>query len=309
MAKATRKLSDIKFEHTGAHCALVGPSIGGAANGYTTLITKATAGIPSTVIEKATDVTVTMQFTDFLRRFFLMYWEDAEVLSMALGFGPTDDVLTEDMTYQDYLNAQVANIQIMKSVYAAQNVEKALGELAPEIMLSLLQTQEVVEKAMSSVLPLGESLDDNPSTNKEHTMETILKSAHEEIVTKAVAEAVTPVQKALDEQTLVLKSAQEKITAFEAAAVTAKAEVRKSALTEVVAAESVEALLKAYSALDDESFAVALEVLKTQRAAVDNSDMLVEKGLNGSAEQDPAKVDKLAEILKAKYPQKTQGVK
>lgn len=35
-----RRLTDIKFEHEGAHCALVGPSVGGPANGMTTLITK-----------------------------------------------------------------------------------------------------------------------------------------------------------------------------------------------------------------------------------------------------------------------------
>jgi len=43
MTEVKRRLTDIKFEHEGAHVALVGPSVGGPANGITTLITKATS--------------------------------------------------------------------------------------------------------------------------------------------------------------------------------------------------------------------------------------------------------------------------
>lgn len=39
---AKRRLTDIVFNHEGAHVALVGKHQGGAANGYTTLVTKAT---------------------------------------------------------------------------------------------------------------------------------------------------------------------------------------------------------------------------------------------------------------------------
>ena len=77
--KARRRLTDINFEHEGAHCALVGPSVGGAANGYTTLVTKATDKIEKEFIDKATKVTVELQFPEFLRKFFGMYWDDAEV--------------------------------------------------------------------------------------------------------------------------------------------------------------------------------------------------------------------------------------
>lgn len=40
VATAKRRLTDITFQHEGAHVALVGKHQGGAANGHSTLITK-----------------------------------------------------------------------------------------------------------------------------------------------------------------------------------------------------------------------------------------------------------------------------
>lgn len=302
---ATRRLTNINFEQEGAHVALVGKHQGGPANGITTLVTKATDKIEQTIVDKATEVTVTLPFPEFLRRFFCMYWEDAEVLSMALGFGSSDDDNDYVDTYQAYLDKRVADINILKSVYTALDVEKALSELTSEQMLSLLQTQEEVEKAMSSALPVGASLEDKPSDNGV-TMDTILKSAHEAIVTKAVEDAVAPVQKALDEQAVVLKAAQEQLEVFKAAADAAKVEVRKSALAAQVPAEKVEALLKAYSALDDEAFAVALDMLTVQKAATDASGAFVETGLTGAGEQDQKKVDGVTKMLQDKYQVKSE---
>ena len=79
MTDAKRRLTDIKFEHAGAHVALVGTHQGGPANGVTTLVYKS-LNIPEELIEKAGQVVVTLEFEDFLRKFFGMYWEDAEVL-------------------------------------------------------------------------------------------------------------------------------------------------------------------------------------------------------------------------------------
>lgn len=51
--KATRKLSDISFEAEGSHVALVGDFQGGAANGFTTLITKATNEVSDEELQTA----------------------------------------------------------------------------------------------------------------------------------------------------------------------------------------------------------------------------------------------------------------
>lgn len=51
--KAKRRLTDISFDHEGAHVALVGKFQGGPANGMTTLITKATDDISEEALDKA----------------------------------------------------------------------------------------------------------------------------------------------------------------------------------------------------------------------------------------------------------------
>ena len=51
--KATRKLSDINFEDEGSHVALVADVQGGAANGFTTLITKATNDVSDEDLQNA----------------------------------------------------------------------------------------------------------------------------------------------------------------------------------------------------------------------------------------------------------------
>lgn len=55
--KATRRLSDISFEDEGSHVALVGDFQGGAANGFTTLVTKATKEVSDEELQNALDKT------------------------------------------------------------------------------------------------------------------------------------------------------------------------------------------------------------------------------------------------------------
>ena len=306
MTDLKRRLTDIKFEHEGAHVALVGKHQGGPANGITTLVTKATNTIDQALVDKATQVTVTLDFEDFLRKFFNMYWDDAEVLARALGFSDEEDD-DDGETYKDWIDERVAQINIMKSVYKAQNVEKALSELSPKEMLSLLETQELLEKAMSIALPKGKELTD--PIEETQMSETILKSAHDELVTKAVDAAVAPIQKALDEQSVVLKAAQDELEVFKAAAVEAVTKARTASLVEAgQTAESAAEIVKTLAGLADEAFEVVLKGYQVQKAAESQNPLFKEEGVNGVGEQDQAKVDKLAEILKAKY-QPTQGVK
>lgn len=291
MTKATRRLTDIKFEHEGAHVALVGKHQGGPANGITTLITKATNTITQEQIDKAATVTVEMQFPEFLRKFFGLYWDDAEVLSAVMGYGRTE---YPDTNEKDYIDSRVESINIMKAVYKSQDVEKALAALTPEQHLAIKADQEMLEKAFAA-------LPEQPTQQEETPVETILKSAHEEFVTKAVADAVAEVQKSLDAQAIVLKAAQDKVTEYEAAAVAAVEKSRKDALTAVVPADKVEALLKAYAPMDEEGFKLAVETLALQKAAVDQSDLFTETGVNGEGEADPVEIDRTTAILKAKY--------
>ena len=297
---AKRRLTDIKFEHEGAHVALVGKHQGGPANGVTTLITKATNDITQEQIEKATTVTVEMQFPEFLRKFFGLYWDDAEVLSSVMGYGRTE---YPDTTEKDWIDQKVESITLMKSVYKAQDVEKALAALTPEQTLALMADQEMLEKAFKAIP------EHTQIKHEETPMETILKAAHEEAVASAVAiekaagvSAVALIQKALDEQALVLKAATDKLAEFETAAATAKVELRKAALVDAkVPADKAEAVLKSLAGLDDESFASTVATMKSMASVVDNSEMMQEAGVAGAGAESQEEVDRTTQILKARY--------
>lgn len=298
---AKRRLTDIKFEHEGAHVALVGKHQGGPANGITTLITKATNNITQEQIEKATTVTVEMQFPEFLRKFFGLYWDDAEVLSSVMGYGRTE---YPDTTEKDWIDQKVESITLMKSVYKAQDLEKALAALTPEQTLALMADQEMLEKAFKA-LPEQTQLKHEDVTQ----MEQILKSAHIEALADAVAvekaagvALVAEIQKSLDAQVELLKAANAELEVFKAAEVTAKVELRKAALTSAkVPAEKLEAVLKSLSALDDESFGVQVDLLKAMASAVDNSDMMQEAGVAGAGAESKEEEDRTTAILKARY--------
>lgn len=296
---AKRRLSDINFEHEGAHVALVGKHQGGPANGVTTLITKATNNIEPELIEKAATVTVEMQFPEFLRKFFGLYWDDAEVLSSVMGYGRTE---YPDVNEKDWIDQRVESINIMKAVYRAPNVEKALADLTPEQTLALLKDQEMLEKAL-------EKVPEQTKLKQEDTpLETILKSAHIEALADAVAiekaagvAAVAEVQKALDAQAEVLKAVQAEVDVFKAAAAAAKVEARKAALTDAkVPADKTEEVLKSLEALSDEAFASTVATMKSLASAVDSSDLMAETGVAGSA-ADKEEEDRTTAILKAKY--------
>ncbi|AMR57300.1 hypothetical protein vB_PsyM_KIL3b_0053 [Pseudomonas phage vB_PsyM_KIL3b] len=298
--KAKRRLSDISFTHEGAHVALVSKGQGGAANGYTTLVTKATDKIEKEFIDKATKVTVELQFPEFLRKFFGMYWDDAEVLSVAMGYGRTE---YEDADVKDWIDQKVESISILKSVYRAPDLEKALADLTPEQSVAILKDQEMLEKAL-------ENLPEQTKIKHEDTpLETILKSAHIEALADAVAvekaassKAVVEIQKALDAQAVVLKAAQDQLAVYEAVAATAKVEARKAAVVDAkVPADKVESVLKSLESLSDEAFTSTVETMKSLASVVDNSDMMQEAGVAGSGAESQKEIDRTTEILKARY--------
>ncbi len=83
--KAKRKLKGFDFAKEGAAVALVGPSVGGPANGIPTLIAKANNFSPE-FIKKMQQIQVTMELPDFLEKFFGIWGSDAEVLARLMGY-------------------------------------------------------------------------------------------------------------------------------------------------------------------------------------------------------------------------------
>ena len=319
MNKAKRRLSDIKFEHEGAHVALVHQSQGGPANGTTILTLKAVNDIPEEIVEKATQVSVTMDFEEFLVKWFNMYYDDAEVLAKLLGMEKEEqpsDMYDYQGEHRKWLEEKVAAIQIMKSVYASQDVKKAFNELSYKESLAVIEAQSMLEKAMSSVeegknVPVTKG-QEMPTTKEENLMEDVIQKAlHVELVEKAVQEAVL---KAAEEKAAVeeiLKAAQAElegvkaeVAVFKAKEAEAVVKGRKEALKAVLAEDQVEDMFKATEALDAAAFEVVVKSLAAKAKALEESDLFKEAGVSGEGENDPAVKDGTAAILKAKYQRK-----
>lgn len=298
MTDAKRRLTDIKFEHEGAHVALVGKHQGGPANGVTTLVYKALE-VDDDIAEEAAEVTVSLSFHEFLRKFFGMYWEDAEILALALGFESSydDDSFPH---YKEYIDEKVSAISILKNVYKSQDIDSALRDLSPEETLAILKAQETLEKAMSSALPEGDLK--ITSIQPEDNMDKIEKALHEELLAKAVADAEEILKAKIAEQEDVLKALQEEVEAFRVEKAAAVAVARKDALKAAkLSDDEIEEVFKAVGELPQEAFETVVKQLAAKAALAEESDLFKETGVAGAGEQDQEEVDGTAAILKAKY--------
>lgn len=319
--KATRKLSNFNFDFEGAAVALVGPAVGGAANGHTTLLTKSLEGITEEQVDKATEVQVTMNIVDFLCKFYHLWYEDAIVLATAFGYDVGDAGYSFDESaseYDEYIQEKVDAIQVMKSLVLDKEIDdikKAVAELSAEDYLLILKAQEQFEKNFeaatlkveaikkSSGIPAkGVSVSEDtksPSVEiqkqEEDSMsEFITKAAHEEAVSKAIEVALAPVQEEL-------KKAKEQLEVVELAKLEAVAKARKAAIAEVEKDEAAaEALYKSLEAVSDESFEVIVKSLKAKEEKLEDSDLFKQKSKNTEVEE-PVAENATSAILKAKY--------
>lgn len=170
--KARRKLSNISFEQPENHIALVAASQGHGANGHHYSLLLKSNGFSEEFIQKASQVKVTMEITEFLRRMFGMYETDAEVLARALGFTTAaqdeqavetqEDQLeanqppempeeAEGQEYEDYIMSKLEAFEIMKSLHSSESVVEEMLKLDEEDMLSLLRDQALLEKALKKI--------------------------------------------------------------------------------------------------------------------------------------------------------------
>lgn len=301
MTEAKRRLKNFNFEKDGAHVALVSKDQGGPANGYTTLITKATEGIPTAFIEKADKVQVTLTITEFLRKFFGMYYEDAEILARILGYDTEMSEEESPTDYEEFIQSKVDSVKIMKNLFRAEDISKALSEVTEEQFEQLLNDQKMIEKFMSSegVTDGGVSKQNVENTKEDVTEmsdkpEMIAKSEMELAVAKAVKEALetkdAELQKALDAVKSYKEKEEEQI-----------AKARKESLKDAVKDEAkAEDLFKSLSAVSEEDFNTVVETLKGLTKASDEGDLFVEKGVDTESEQKTS-VDVTSEILKKQY--------
>lgn len=298
MMKAKRRLKNFNFEAEGAHVALVGKHQGGPANGYTTLITKSTAGIPETFVEKADMVKVTMTIQEFLRRFFGLYYEDAEILARILGYDTEND--SEVESYEDYIQSKIDSVEIMKSLFKAEDMTKALSEVTEDQFVSLLKDQQMIENLMSS--EVEKSQEGVSKQNVEKTKEdvTLMSDENKDMIQKSEVESM--IEKAVGELKTQLEKANETIEAYKAKEKEQVAETRKAALKDAVKDDEKAAeLFKSFESLSDEAFETTVATLKALTASADSSEMFVEKGVDTEVEQPAAKESVTAALLKKQF--------
>lgn len=150
--KAKRKLSDISFEKEGAHVALTSKQQGGPANTHDYALVLKANKFSEEFVQKMQQVRVTMELPDFLRKFFSVYYEDAEVLARMMGYEKpemTEEVKTQD--YEDYIQSKLEAFEILKSANDAESLSEVLSELDETEYLAMLNDQERIEKAFEEL--------------------------------------------------------------------------------------------------------------------------------------------------------------
>lgn len=347
-----RRLSQFDFSQEGAHLALVHKEQGGAANGYSTLIMKSAANFSEEFIQKVQQVRVTMELDDFLSKFFGLWEQDAKVLAAMFGYKEeegeepagvySDDSFYEwyrdkcekegnvgeygdlpqpqDSDYQDWVASRLEGIEILKSLRSAESIPDFLSTLTEDEYLSMLRSQEQVEKALvekacneptkqpKAVAKkprakgdiVAKAVTADPEVDK--TMTKVVEGAKPEpteTIEKAQYEALQKAQELMKEE---LQKAKDLITSFKAKEKEQITKARKEQLTAAVEVEEhVEALFKAVGELEDEAFDAVVGVLKAVAHKVDADPLFTEQG--SPADGEKVQKSALRAKLEAKYTQ------
>lgn len=305
--KAKRQLKGFDFEGEGAAIALVGPSVGGPANGIPTLIAKANNFSPE-FIQKMQQIQVTYELPEFLRKVFGMYYEDAEILAKMLGYEApeVEPVAYDDDWYDNYLDEKLSAFTILKSLHDAENLPEALSKLTEQDYMDVLNDQVVIEKAMTELAPKADT-----STQVEKQVEAsaskVTKTKKEKQMTQATdmveKEKFVAVEKALEDQKVALEKALAQVKQYEDAQKAAVVKSKTDAVTAVIKDEAQAAVvIKAALALENQAdFDALIEVFKSMNAMIEKSALFQEQGVSAEAAEDKTGETKLMKALKAKH--------
>ena len=301
--KAKRRLTDISFEHTGAHVALVGKAVGNAANGHTTLILKATDDITDvdvqnhlTSIEKAKfyqelrnglEENLREHFKDSLEYnwLYLEDFSDSEVIFCTdgnlytCGYSLDNDKYVFDAVAKEVDVKRVYEVSTDGKVMLSDDAKSVMESGALEMLTKALQSPDTVNRASNLLKSIRE---------KE------IKKMDE--IQKAVDAAKQEAAVTIAELTKAVADLTAKVDGYVVAEKAAKQASREATLAEVVGTEKAVAVAKGAEALTDEAFAAMVETFKSFKQV--DQELLVQKSGQG-AEQEPTKAT--AEILKAQF--------
>lgn len=320
--KAKRKLSEIDFSREGSHIALVSKQQGGGANGHNYALVIKGKNFSPEFIEKVQQVKVTLDLPDFLRTFFSLYEENAELLARFFGYVEPEDESEKPESYEDYyenyIQSKLESFEIIKSLYEADNIPELMASLEESEILSLMKDRERLEKAFTVIeksksksksVEVKTAVDkpteakpsvDKPVIEKGKQMQTEVQVPIEteaDLLLKAQYDTkLVELQKSLEEQIQKNKERDEAFEAFK------KEQILKTKLLQISSVlkdeKQAEVIAKAGYSLSDEDFASYVAVVKALASNVDKSDIFIEKGFNLQGDA-PAPKSKLAEKMQA----------
>lgn len=320
--KAKRKLKSMDFSGDNAAVALVGPLVGGAANGTTTLLYK--SKLTQEQIEKMQSIKVEMTIPEFLERFFNLYGSDAEVLARLMGYvAPASNMAYDPQPYEDYIQEKLNKFEVIKALNSDIN---KLNELSGDELIAYMQDQLLLEGVIKQALKEFESEanlanEDNTSVTREVEQEVLSSKTNvtkgkrmtteinqeanvEQVANVETVEksALVAVQKALEEKEVQLQKALDSIAQFEAEkkeqVVKAKSDKVKALVQDKAVADIV---VKASLSLESEDdFAAFLSAIQAMQATVTTETMFMEKGVSTPEETTVTK-SALERMLEAKY--------
>ncbi len=305
--KPKRKLSDIDFQKENAHVALVSKTQGGPANGHAYSLVLKSANYSKEFIQKVQQVQVTLELPEFLRKFFGLYYEDAEVLARFFGYVKPDEeeeIEYDNDWYENYIQEKVDSFKVLKSLHESKNITKSLVELSEDEYLAMLKTQETVEKALAKI--------ENTSTGGSTSVENKQVEPSGSKVTKSKGntkmDEVVELQKSLEDTKVELAKAAALIKAFEEKEKETITKAKTAKVLEVVKNDKAkDALVKAGLALGtEEGFNAFVEALGELQAELDSKDELIKKsalfteqGADATETVTPVKESGVAKLIKA----------
>lgn len=328
MQKPKRKLSNIDFSNEGSHIALVSKKQGGPASGADYALVLKANNFTDEHIQKASKIRVTMDITEFLQKFFGVYYTDSYILAQALGFDTSSDEEKETNSYEDYITSKVQSIEVLKSLHDAEDLKSVLASLDPDDYLAMLKDQETIEKALKKIDKQAKTKSDkvtpvvtesDTSTNasveksvepsgsdkpkKEETMSTPNSQVIEKEVEVIEKSQYTVLEKALEENRVALEKALEQVKAFEAEKKEAIAKAKTEKIQNIVKDEKKTAVLaKAALSLESEDdFTAFVAAVQAMMTTVETSEMFVEKGAKVDTQEAVKEETAIEKALKAKF--------
>jgi len=306
--KAKRKLSEISFDHEGAHLALCSKSQGAANNWNKALIMKGHNFSPE-FIQKMQEIQITMQLPEFLEKFFYIWGEDAKFLAGLMGWvePPEEDVQEAKDEYMNWVEDRFTSFSIIKSLHEAKNLPESLSKLTEQDYLDLITDQVEIEKALkefdkkkSDTSIKVEKTKVEASASKPKKTKEKQMTQETEMVEKS---ALTAIEKAMQETQVELQKAKELVKQFEDEKKQAIVKSKTDAVKAVVKDEKQSAVIvKAALALESqEDFDALVEVFKSMNALVEKSALFTEQGVSAEAGEDKPGETKLMKALKAKH--------